>query len=39
MQESVIGKQINSLGVIQLQFLLDDHYQLEHRKVLEDQDP
>ena len=37
-EEGVIGKQINGFSVIQLQLLLDDDYQLEHRKVLEDED-
>lgn len=38
MEKRIIGKQINSLSMIQLQFFLDDDYQLEHCEVLKDQD-
>lgn len=39
MEKRIIGKQINSLRMIQLQFFLDDDDQLEHSEVLKDQDP
>jgi len=32
MKKRISGEQINSLGVVQLQFLLDDHYELENGK-------
>lgn len=39
MEEGVIGEEVDGLGVVELQFLLDDHDELEDGEALEDEDP
>lgn len=39
MQQGIIGEEVDGFGVIQLQFLLDDHDQLKHGEALQDEDP
>ncbi len=38
LQEGVAGEYVDGLGVVDLQFLLDDHDELEDREGLEDED-
>jgi hypothetical protein len=39
MEEGVIGEEVDGLGVVELQLLLDDHDELEDGEALEDEDP
>lgn len=39
LQQGIAGKYIDGFGVVDLEFLLDDHYELENSEGLQNQDP
>lgn len=38
-KQCVVGEEVDGFGVVELQFLLDDHDELEDCEALEDEDP